>query len=231
MEDEQQLTEKAYRWLKSNKSKIINRFANSAEFHAETHPTSIFMAGSPGAGKTEFSRQLITKFTQKPVLIDADEIRKECPGYNGENAHIYQRAATKGVHELYTHALRKKFNLILDGTFGYSKVRENIERSIKKGRKVEVFFIYNDLLQAWEFVKVREEDERRRVTKDVFIDTYFKSVENIRSEKAHFGSSIQLNVIVKNLDTEEDQIKLDVKHIDDFDLCPYTKDELHKLLV
>lgn len=226
-----QLSEKAFRWVKANRSIIVNRFATPKEFQSDSYPTSVFMAGSPGAGKTEISIRLVSRFKNKPVLIDADEIRKICPGYNGQNAHLFQRAATKGVHELYTYALKHNYNLILDGTFAYYNVRKNLDRSLNKERRVEIFFIYNDLLQAWEFVKEREANERRKVTKDIFIRSYFDSLENIRKEKEYYGSSLQLNVVIKNLDSDEDIVALDVDSVDEFDLSPYTESELYKLLI
>ena len=81
-------------------------------------------------GGTCFSKRLISHFKQKPIRIDADEIRAMCEGYTGCNAHIFQKAATKGVNILYDYALKNNLNVILDGTFAYGSSLENIERSL-----------------------------------------------------------------------------------------------------
>ncbi|MBI3255577.1 MAG: zeta toxin family protein [Candidatus Andersenbacteria bacterium] len=115
----------------------------------------MFMAGSPGAGKTEVSKRLLSRFEQKPLRIDADEIRTLMPGYVGANACLFQKAATKGVHILYDLALEKSYNAILDGTFAYYDVLQNIQRSLDRGRKVEIFFVYQSPYHAWGFTKKR----------------------------------------------------------------------------
>lgn len=72
-----------------------------------SHPVSIFMAGSPGAGKTEVSKELVKEFDRKPMRIDADELRALCPDYVGTNAHLFQKAANKAINVLYDYALKK----------------------------------------------------------------------------------------------------------------------------
>ena len=188
------------------------------------------MAGSPGAGKTEISKRLMAQFKQKPIRIDADEIRAECPGYTGTNAHIYQKAATKGVQILHDYALDKSINIILDGTFAYNGALENIQRSLDHGRKVEIFFVYQDPIEAWEFTKKREELEKRRVSKEVFIDAFFKARENINEAKKRFGSEIQLNLIIKDYEKDLERLELNVENVDYYIEKGYTKSSLEQLL-
>lgn len=182
-DDELKQSGDAYRWLKKNEKSIIQEFINTEQFVSDSQPITLFMVGTPGVGKTEVSKQLIKRFTQKPVRIDADEIRVKCPGYRGANAHIFQKAATKGVHMLYDYALKKHVNVILDGTFAYANALENIKRSLDYNRKVEIYFVYQDPIQAWDFTKKREEIEQRRVDKATFINSYFKSRENVNLAK------------------------------------------------
>jgi len=99
------------------------------------------MAGSPGAGKTEVSKRLIEEFENKPVRIDADEIRQMFDGYTGTNAHIFQSACTMGVNKLYDYALERRFNVILDGTFAYAKALENVGRSLCRNREVRIYYL------------------------------------------------------------------------------------------
>ena len=94
------VAEQAYTWVKRNEKDIIRRFILDVGCIPESRPASIFMAGTPGAGKTEVARNLNKEFQVRAVHIDADEIRKICPGYTGENAALFQKAARKGVHIL-----------------------------------------------------------------------------------------------------------------------------------
>ncbi len=71
-EDETRLSENAFVWVKGHANELIRKFGKSAEVVADRNPTTIFMAGSPGAGKTEVSKGLALQFEQKPIRIDAD---------------------------------------------------------------------------------------------------------------------------------------------------------------
>lgn len=230
-DDELKQSEAASYWIKAQRQKLIEKFANSVEYVADTQPMTFFMAGPPGAGKTEISKRLIARFKQKPIRIDADEIRTICDGYIGENAHVFQKAASKGVHILYDYALKKNINVILDGTFAYSGALDNIQRSLDHGRKVEIYFVYQDPLQAWEFTKKREAIERRKVSKEIFIDSFFKAQENTNKAKEHFGSSIELNLIIKDFEKDLERLEINITSIDHFIKKVYTKDVLNKLLL
>ena len=86
---------------KDKLQKVIQKFADATEHVADELPTTLFMAGSPGAGKTEISKRLVPRFKQKPIRIDADEIRTLCPGYAGNNAHAFPRCCNKrGAYSL-----------------------------------------------------------------------------------------------------------------------------------
>lgn len=80
--------------------------------------------------------------------------------FTGTNSEIVQGASALGVgvEKLYDSALKNKQNLILDGTFAaYDKSFSNVQRSLKRGRVVEIFYLYQDPRIAWDFTKKREE--------------------------------------------------------------------------
>ena len=54
--------EEAVAWVKRNKKFFKNRFASIKDYPPDHYPSTIFMAGAPGAGKTEFSKLFIDKF-------------------------------------------------------------------------------------------------------------------------------------------------------------------------
>lgn len=228
--EEIKIEDKAFEWIKSNKQTLCSIFANIDEYIEDPFPTSIFMAGSPGAGKTEWSRRLAEIFKQKPVIIDADEIRKLIPGYFGKNAYLFQKAANKGVNILYDEARKKNFNIILDGTFAYGGALENIENSLRHNRNVEIYFIYQDPLLSWSFTKEREKREKRNVPKDVFIKTYLKSVENVSKAKEKFGSKIKLNIVIKDFDKGLDSLELNKEKVENYIPKMYTKEDLERIL-
>ena len=230
-EEEQKLIEEAERYIKDHKRELIARFADTATYLQVECPISLFMAGSPGAGKTEASKRLITQFADTPpVRIDADEIRALFPGYTGANSHLFQRACTIGVHRLFNHVLDKKLNAILDGTFGYEGAMENIERSLKRGRDVVVYYVFQDPAVAWEFTRIREAQEGRRVPKDVFISAFIRARDNVEKAKVHFGDRIELHVTIKDFTRNFEQIFPDVSGLDPYLPKRHTKEELENLL-
>src|SRR3989344_4617725 len=209
MNDENSLIEEnALVFIKTHKKEVLERFCSPPVCHPVTNPISLFMAGSPGAGKTEVSKSLIKKFKNIPVRIDADEIRVICPGYTGTNAHLFQKAANKGVNLLYDHALHNNINCIMDSTFAYGGASKNIERSLKYSRKVEIWFVYQDPVRAWEFTKAREVKER-------------------------FGSDIELNILVKDYEAGDEELYLNVQasELDRIVDSRYSEEELNSKLL
>src|SRR3989344_5926953 len=232
-ENDRQLEARASEFIKANKKELIARFCPPSMCHPVPEPVSLFMAGSPGAGKTEVSKGLIRKFQDIPVRIDVDEIRGFCPGYTGTNAHVFQKAANKGVNVLYDHALHNDINCIMDGTFAYAGAAENIERSLRRERRVEIWFVYQDPVRAWEFTKAREVRESRRVSKDVFIKTFFEARNNARAVKERFGSDIELNILVKDYEAGDEELYLNVQasELDRIVYSRYSEEELNSKLL
>src|SRR3989338_4035351 len=179
------------------------------------------------------SKLLIQQFRDMPIRIDADDIRPMCDGYVGANAHVFQKAANKGVNILYDYALENGINCIMDGTFAYGNASENIHRSMKRKRLVQIWFVYQDPIKAWELTKVREQKELRRVSKDVFIRAFTKARENVVAVKTEFGVSVGLNLLVKDYtdDTEELHLNITGDELDRRTRGVYPIEELDKILV
>lgn len=230
-DQEQQLIEEAETYIKAHKHVLIARFADSNIYHPVDKPISLFMAGSPGAGKTEVSKRLIEMFTGNlPVRIDADDIRIMFPNYSGANSHIFQRACTTGVNKLFDHVLEHNINAILDGTFAYERAMENIERSLKHNRRVIIYYLFQDPAVAWNFTKAREVKEGRRVSRDVFTHGFIHARENVSKAKAHFGNSVELNLIIKDFTKNFEQVFPNIDSVDKYLPQVYTRGELEKVL-
>ena len=70
------ISEEALRFARSNKKSIAKRLTDKAIYPSEESPVSVFMAGSPGAGKAEASLALVNLCADTPILgIDPDELR------------------------------------------------------------------------------------------------------------------------------------------------------------
>ena len=137
-------------------------------------------------------------------------------GYTGNNAHCFQRAATNAVNKVYDHALQHKQSALLDGTFTYGNWRENIDRSLTKGRLVEIYYLYQDPVVAWDYVEKRRKAQGRAVPKDVFVEDYYKSMENVKAAKQLYGNKITLYFAKNNNNKALEYIKIDVQDIDSY---------------
>ncbi len=215
----------AVKYIKSHKKELIERFANNSICSSEKNPVSIFMAGSPGAGKTEFSKNFIKKFSIQAVRIDADEIKDFLPHYNKKNSSEVQGASALGVEYLHDYALKAQKSMVLDGTFAdYQKAYDNISRSLRKGRHTEIYYVYQDPFTAWEFTKAREALEGRKVPKELFVDALFNAKKNVNRIKLFdFGNRIQVNVVLKNLENNLDKAYFDVESVNPYVTITYTK--------
>lgn len=231
---EDKLRAQAKQWVKVNRKKLIAEFCNQDQFPKTDNPVTIFMAGSPGAGKTELSQSLSDEFGGGFVRIDADEIREKMRaiGYNGKNSDIFQDAANKAVNLLFDYANKKGGqNVILDGTFAYGNWRENVERSIAHERTVDIYYLYQDPTRAWDFVQRRaSKDGGRYVPKAVFMQAYIEAIKNVRKAKQLFGNKITVYFAKNNYQKNIEKIVVDVDDIDKYLPKMYTLEELEARL-
>lgn len=221
----------AISFIKSNKKLLLDKFANDDICKVETNPISIFMAGSPGAGKTEFSKNFLKVTKIKAVRIDADEIKDIIPQYNKKNSSQIQGASALGVEYLFDYVLKAKKSVILDGTFAdYEKACKNVQRSIKRGRHTEIYYLYQEPPIAWQFTQARERLEGRFVPKEMFIHSLLNARENVKKIKEVFGSKVKVNVVIKNFENREEKTYLDIKSIDVLSGIGYDYESLIKML-
>ncbi|MBI2047637.1 MAG: zeta toxin family protein [Parcubacteria group bacterium] len=230
--EEEKLRQEAIVYVKNNRQLLIEKFVNPSKYQAVEKPVTLFMAGSPGAGKTEVSKRLMEKFEKNiPVRIDPDDIRKILPGYVGGNAFVFQAACSVAVDKLYDYIIDAKLNVIVDGTFASERVvLKNIERSLKHGRKIEIYYIYQDPKLAWEFTQAREEKEGRRIPRDGFIDAFVGARENVNMVKRRFESKIELNLIINDYLNKIEIIKPDIDNVDKYLPNLYTVDNLKEII-
>lgn len=234
MQDDKKLESIAKNWVKVNRKKLIQDFCDEELYPKVDNPVTIFMAGTPGAGKTELSINLAENFGGGFVRIDADEIREKMReiGYNGKNSNLFQSAAVKAVNIIFDYANKiGGQNVILDGTFVYGNWRENVERSIAHGRKVDIYYLYQEPEIAWDFVCRRASKAGgRHVPMEVFIETYEKAIENVKTAKEVFGDDITVYFVKNDYKKDIEKIVVDVGDIENYLPKRYTNDKLKKVL-
>ena len=270
-DEELKIQEATIKHIDDNQDKLLEDFILSKKV-IPTSSVSIFMAGSPGAGKTEFSKSYerqsrvyferlkdnpkvkkvlhkykvnINKYNNLFVRIDVDEIREFLPQYvktNKQegvkgNAHVINRAATRGLDILRDYCIDNDLSFLLDGTFGsqFSTFNKMIKKLLKQERKIIIFFIYSNPLVAWDFTQKRECVEGRNVTKEIFISQYLKAIDNVRRVKEKFGDKIDLNCVLKDDKNEVKEIFYNEPTIDKilklvYDGNEVTEDYLYKIL-
>jgi len=171
---DEKISHNAFEYVKSNKQFFIDLIF---KFNKQTKKI-IFMAGGPGAGKTEMAMGISRKL--KIDTIEADQIRQYCPHYNGHNSHLFQRASSKAVNILVDYALKHNISFILDGNFANYKIqKENIDRALKKGYEIEIRFINTDIYDAKRYTEIREAKEGRKITTEVFKEKFINSIETV----------------------------------------------------
>ena len=213
---ENEISEQALRFARSNKKPIAKRFTDKSIYPPEESPVSVFMAGSPGAGKTEASIALVNLFADTPILrIDPDDLRNEFEAYQGANSWLFQRAVSILVEKILDLALDQRQSFLLDGTFSNLKVaKSNVERSLKRGRFVQILYVYQNPMLAWDFVKAREEAEGRRIRKEHFIEQYFAARDVVNALKLEYGADVHVDLLIKHIDNSGRLYKAGVDKID-----------------
>jgi predicted ABC-type ATPase len=229
--EEEKIKERALSFAKSIKKEISLQYSDVNTYSSDDVPTSIFMAGSPGAGKTETSQNIKKKIEvegeKKVLCIDIDELRKLFVDYSGKNAHLFQHSATLLADAIHDKALKNSLNFIFDGTFSQYEIAEkNIKRSLDRGRFVNIIYVYQEPVLAWEFTKKRELIEGRRVTKEKFIDQFIKSREVVENIKKRYGSKIRLDIVIKNIGKSDSKYFLNQKDIKSVIKEKYSRQDL-----
>jgi len=132
------------------------------------------------------------------------------------------------IHDL---ALSQKQSFLLDGTLSnYAKAEQNIARSLKRGRLVQILYVYQEPMLAWKFVLDREVVEGRRINPLDFVTQYFAARDVVNRLKTKFGSNVRVDLLLKNTDNSRRLYKAGVDQIDNHIPEKYKRTDLEKLL-
>jgi UDP-N-acetylglucosamine kinase len=229
--DDQRIADEAVAFAKANRKEIVRRLTDPSIYLSEDSPVSVFMAGSPGAGKTEASLEFLARFGGRVLRIDPDTYRCELPGYTGSNSSLFQRAVSVLVSAVHDEALRLQQSFLLDGTSSnHETVSRNIRRSLKRGRFVLVLYVHQKPERAWEFVQAREQVEGRNIPLAGFIHQYFAARDVVNRLKFEFGHAVTVDIFIKNIDGSTRAYKEDVQRIDRYIPQSYDRASLERTL-
>lgn len=225
--------QEAFEFAKSHKQEFIDCAIGRAV--KDKRPVAIFMAGTPGAGKTEIAKSIMSLFSPTIARIDPDDFRSLFPGYNGTNSSDFQGPSAMMVDKVLEYILgehnhKPKYSFVLDGTFAFKNAVMNIKRSLTRGFDVQIYFIYQSPTESWRFTKEREKKEGRSVPKETFINAYFVSKQNVLKVKQQFGDDVSLHVIIKDYKKDTEEIHYNVDNLEKLLPKPYNEDELNRIL-
>jgi len=226
------LSDDAIQYVKEHKESLIEKFVGDTK--PVKKPISIFMAGSPGAGKTEFSINLIEEILGAKntiVRIDPDEIRTWLPQYIPGKAEYFQGAVAVGVNKIHDYLKSKSFSFLLDGTFSKKSIAEdNIKLSLDKNRPVFIQYVIQPPEMAWQFTQDREKVDGRNITREDFIEQFIAVRDVVAEVKEKFGNKIKVDLIERNLQTGKYYPTFNIDNLDRYLPKKYSKEDLEKLL-
>jgi adenylylsulfate kinase-like enzyme len=235
-DEELKIHDAAVAFAKAHKRTRCVQLTDKTRYVPEEHPVSVFMAGSPGAGKTEAAKEIIAQLEARPgapkiLRIDPDDLRCEFPGYNGSNSWLFQRPASSWVDRMHDLALDQGQSFILDGTLSnLDRARQNVQRSLGRKREVTVLYVYQSPLLAWLFVQAREAEEGRHILPERFIDQYFGARDVVNALKREFGPKIQVDLLLKPNDNVVKLVRVGIDEIDRHVPECVTREELEAAL-
>lgn len=234
MTEDEDTEQKAIEFARAHKKEIARELTDPKRFPPDTIPVSVFMAGSPGAGKTESSQRLIERLSgdgHAVLRIDTDDLRERFEDYTGKNSSLFQAATSIIADKMQDMAIDQRQSYVFDGTLSnLGRTRENIRRCLGHRRIVQILYVYQDPLQAWKFVVARELRDGRIVPRESFITQYFTARDNVNALKRELGSTIRVDLIVKNIDGSDFAYRENVDQIDSHIPERYTEETLRDAL-
>ena len=219
-------------WIRENKKSFAENFFTKSNAKSIKEPIAIFMAGLPGAGKTELSKNLLLHLPTGILRLDMDEIAEQIPGYTPQHADEFRKPATTFLNRIYDESLKRKYPIMMDGTFGSKNAIKNIKRAISHGYIAILLYVYQDPNIAWDFTKARKKVEHRAISEDGFIETYFNLLLNLKTILTDKPDNLYIDAIIKFKDNQNYDYLPDIttQDIDNIVKETYNKDTLRKYI-
>lgn len=230
-EQEARLIEKSVAFAKANRTAIARSLTDKTHYLPEQTPVSVFMSGSPGAGKTEVSKIFIQQLGENTIRLDPDELRVEFEDYNGANSYLFQKGVSLIVERTLDCIFKNGQSFILDGTFSsYPVANKNIKRSLDRDRSVLILFVYQEPELAWRFVQARARLEGRRILPETFVEQFFGAQQVIAQIKHEYGNRIKVDVVIKNNDGTIQSYHENVQNVTDYLRLKTSREALQEMV-
>lgn len=183
--------------------------------------STIFLAGAPGSGKSEFMETIFLDLKKNFIVIDIDNYRNMFRWYDGENSSDYQQSSVRVADKVVSFCFKNNLNFILDGTFrSYGKVEQNIKQCEKYNRKMLITLIFQEPRISFYYTFLRKLNKKRNVPVDVFISWFYDSIMNIFHAMKIFDGINLMIVHKKYKDIDKNifdyKIYSDIRDIYDF---------------
>lgn len=218
------------RWAKDHKKAFAKKLIRDSGVAKTDQPAAIFMAGLPGAGKTEFTKSWIINSRLKVIRLDMDEIASQIDTYSPRKADKFRKAASVLLSYTYDRVVNGKYDFVMDGTFGGNVAIQNIERAIKHGYRVKVIYIYQSPKLAWEYTLAREKVEHRAIKLEGFLDSYYRILNNLRKLGNLASELVSIDLVVKDAQNKNGKTvsNISIKDIDNYVNIEYNRDNLRR---
>jgi len=220
----------AERWVKKNKKAFVRKMIRESGAEKVVQPAELFMAGLPGAGKTEFTKGWVENSGLKVVRLDMDEIASQIETYSPAKADRFRKSVSTLLSCVYDKVIKDRYNFVMDGTFGSGIAIQDVRRAIKRGYRIKVMYIYQDPKIAWEFTQAREKVEHRAINFQGFIEAYYRILDNLKRLDDFVDDGVSVDLVIKNAQNKVERIVDGVfmKDIDKYVNIEYTKDSLRR---
>jgi len=176
-------------WVKNkaNQDLVLKMFL-------ETNPpvrakVAFFMAGIPGAGKTEFAENTIRESSSHLLPIEHDKLVEYIEGYQPEDYYNFRKAGSVLVTRIFDDAIKNGYAFIFDGTLSHENGARNIKKALNAGYDVYVVYIVQEARLAWELTQAREVVKKRSIQKSGFISTCNKLNANLSTIFSNFRAN------------------------------------------
>lgn len=163
-------------WLKEDKNldKTLDRFFD------EQFRLAIFMAGIPGAGKTELVRRMSPAVLAGFTIIEHDKLVELLPKYQPELAYDYRPAGSALITSILSQVIKQKRSFLIDTTLSAQAGKSNVKKALAKGYRVMVLYVYQDIRQAQTLTRKREVVTKRGISREGFVAACQKINRNLR---------------------------------------------------
>ncbi len=171
--------EEAKKWVKdkSNQNKVAQLFFK--KYKPTKTKLAFFMAGIPGAGKTEFADNTIREASPQLIPIEHDQLVEYIDTYKPESYYNYRTAGSTLVTRIFEDCIKNGYAFVFDGTLSHENGIRNINKCLKHGYNVIIVYIVQDTSMAWELTQAREVVKKRAIRKIGFIKTCKKINSNL----------------------------------------------------